>query len=506
MTHARFCAVLLPAFRIERLGFAPEECVAVVAEQRNATRVVAASPAARSEGITAGMTITAARALLPDLLAEPLDESGEATDRAAVVEQFRSYSPRIGAWSPDTLVLEVGETTHLYGGEQGLLDLIAEQCARLGHLGRGAIADDPVAAVAIARCASAPWSRIPPGQGASALSELPLWALDPSPSLRTSLQMLGMERIGDFARLDAASVVGRYGQEGVTLHRIARGHGVTGGGWEQLHTSEISESVALGGPTMTLEPIRFVLPGLLARMCRRAAQRDQVVARLALRLVLECGPTRLVRVRVGHPTREAGTLQRLLETRIERLRVDAPVIEVGLVFEETSEDPGWQHHLLDRTTGSEDLPELLARLEDALGATSVMALRTADTWRPEHASSSGPPFTDGPPPPRVHSKPDPVAAQEPAPHASDLPRPTLLLPRPRPIDVHTGPDQQTPLRARLDGQWQALTRVEGPEHLQGDWWTTDAYDRQYWVVATRSGAIAWIFREQARWYLHGAFD
>lgn len=508
VSSERFCAVLLPAFRIERLGFAPEEWVVLVAEERNATRVIATSPAAAGEGIASGMTITAARALLPELHAEVLDEASESADRITLVEQFRAFSHRVGAWNAETLILEVSGSAHLYGGEEGLLDAIAERCARLGHLARVVIADDPVAAIAIARCAVSTLVCVPSGQGASALSELPMWALDPPVSLLTALQTLGVDRVGDYARLDAASVAGRYGQEGATLHRIARGHGVSHRGWEQLDTSEIAESLALGGPTSTLQPIVFALPGLLARMCEAAAARDQVVARLALRLVLECGPARLLRVRIGHPSRDAQVLMRLLEARMERLRVDSPVIEIGVIFEETSSDPGWQTGLMDRTTAAEDLPELLARLEDALGEKAVVGLVTRDTWRPEDASRCetpfsrpGAPYRDAP-----RGKIDPVAAHEPPLSLRDLPRPTLLLPRPRPIDVATAPDQRTPQRLRLEGQWQTLTRTEGPERLEGDWWTAEAYCREYWVVATRGGAVAWIFREQARWYLHGAFD
>lgn len=507
VTGERFCAVYLPAFRVERLGFAPEEWVAVIAEEKNATRVVAASPAAMDEGVEVGMTITAARALLPELLSEPLDEAGEGADRAMLVEQFRRFSHRVGAWNAQTVVFEMGGSAHLFGGEEGLIDAIAEVVAMLGHLARVAVADDPVAAVALSRCAPNPMLIVPPGRGASALSELPIQALAPSPALLESLVTIGIERIGDYARLDAASVSGRYGLEGSTLLRIARGDGVSLGGWEQLDETEITEAVALGGPTATLEPILFLLPGLLSRMAERAAQRDEVVVRLALRFVLECGPVRLLRVRVGRPTRDVDVLMRLLKARLENVRVDAPVIELGVIFEETSGDPGWQPGLLDRATEAEALPELLARLEDALGEESVVGLVPCDAWRPESASLVQRPFAR--PDPKqgmARGKIDPVEVQDRVETGLAIPRPTLLLPRPRPIDVRTQADLRTPRQARLEGGWQLLVRVEGPERLEGDWWTDEAYAREYWVVETRSGATAWLFREDARWYHHGSFD
>lgn len=507
LTSERFCAVYLPAFRIERLGYDAEEWVAVIAEQKNATRVVAVSVAARDEGVEPGMTITAARALLPELVAEPLDEAGEAADRAQLVEQFRKLSHRVGAWGAASIALEVGGTAHLFGGEEGVLDAAAGIAGQLGHLARIAIADDPVAAVALARCDPSPMRIVPEGRLASALSELPVRALEPSAELLASLTTIGVSRIGDYARLDAASVAGRYGEEGARLHRIARGDAAVLGGWEQLDLSEIVEVVPLGGPTTTLEPILFVLPGLLARMVARAAERDEVVVRVALRFVLECGPARLLRVRVGRPTRDVDLLMRLLRARLENVRVDSPVTELGVIFEETSGDPGWQPGLLDRSTEAEPLPDLLARLQDTLGEASLIGLVPVDQWRPESASEARAPFAR--PDPRTgmaRGKVDPVEVQDRVERGLRAPRPTLLLPSPRPVDVRTEADQCTPRQVRLDGHWQSVERVEGPERLAGDWWTDAPFAREYWVVQVRSGAVAWVYREDARWYQHGLFD
>ncbi|MCO4746729.1 MAG: DNA polymerase Y family protein [Proteobacteria bacterium] len=499
----RFCAVYLPAFRIERLGYAPEELVAVIAEQKNATRLVAASPAALDEGLSAGMTITAARAIVPELLSEPVDEAGEAVDRATLVEQFRRLSDRVGAWGESGVVLEISGSAHLFGEEEGVLDAAAHLTSRLGHLGRIAIADDPVAAMALAMWSSQPLLIVPPGRAASALSELPLCALQPPDRIAEALRTVGIELVGDFACLDAASVAGRYGDEGVRLHRIARGHGLNLGGWEQLDQTEISDIVPLGGPTSTVEPILFLLPGLLGAMVERAAQRDEVVVRVALRFVLESGPARLLRVRVGRPTRDVELLMRLLRARLEGLRVESPVVELGVIFEETSDDPGWQPGLLDRATEAEPMPDLLARLTDALGDQALVGLVVRDQWRPEYASVEEAPFARAPRATKP-AKVDPVEVQDRAERDLVCPRPTLLLPRPRPIDVRE--DALVPSHVRLQDGWQRVMRVEGPERLAGDWWTDSPFERDYWIVETRSGSVAWIFREDARWYCQGWFD
>ena len=82
----RYCAVYLPAFRIERMGYDGREPVCVVTEQHGVTRVLSLSPTAIAEGLHAGMTVTEARALLPELVAEPWDEEAESEDLGELVE------------------------------------------------------------------------------------------------------------------------------------------------------------------------------------------------------------------------------------------------------------------------------------------------------------------------------------------------------------------------------------------------------------------------------------
>lgn len=518
----RFLVVLLPAFRLERCGYSAEERAALAGELKSAVRLVALTPAAAAEGLHIGMTATEARALVPDLALEPWDESGEQDDRVGLILAFRRLSDRVDPLGPQELMLEISRTASVFGGEAGLVEEARALAEELGHRCRLAIADDPLAASALAAWGAASEVVVPQGSGAAALAELPIAALQPSADLSDALRTLGIERIGQWASLDPASVVGRFGEEGARLHRVARG----GRAFDEpaqptvalrqrvAESDRVVEEVRLGGPCTTLEPLLFVLPGLLARVGAALDRRDRLAVRLALRLVQERAGTRTVRIRVGRPTRNPRTLERVLRARLEGLRVEAPITEIVLVIEESCPTRGWQAGLLERSEAAEDLADLVARLGDVLGEEAVFSPRPVASWCPERAwlpADFAP--TDAPRPEAApirtdRGKVDPVVAQDRFEHGLPLSRPALLLPQPELVQVRE--EEGLPVLVRRERGWEPVGRVAGPERVLGDWWQPAAFEREYWAVEV-DGVIGWLYRDPVglaggRWYWHGWFD
>jgi len=502
----RYLVVRLPAFALERCGYDSGDVAACVDDVKSATRIVALTPAAAAEGLRVGMTAAEARAQAPSVALEPLDAVGQAQDHQALLEAFAGFSDRLATWGEQDLVLDVRGTAHLFGGEEGLLDQVRERAAALGHSCRLAIADDPLAAWAIAAYGSGD-TAVPPGGAAAALAPLPIVALGPSPELADSLEVLGIRKVGTWAELDPASVAGRFGEEGLRLHRIARGETASRLPWQHADGSTVCEGVVLGGPTIRLEPIHFVLPGLLVRVCESLARRDAMAVRLAIRLLLERGPPHVVRVRVGRPTRDPERLQRLVAARLERVRLDAPAVELLLEVEEHTAEQGWQPGLMDRAEAAEPLEDLLARMTDALGEGVLFGAVPADSWLPEEGWTKRE-FRPGArlPGPPAHRKgdQDPVAEQRHLEVEGERPRPIHLLPRPDRVEVQERGGR--PVRVRLETGWATVSRSEGPERLEGGWWRSDGgWCRDYWIVSV-DGRTGWCFRdEQARWYVQGWF-
>lgn len=524
MSHhgeARYLVLYLPAFRLERCGFDAEEMAALVAEQKNATRLVALTPAAHKVGLREGMTAAEARSLAPDIELLPLDEAGERTDRLALIRAFGQLSEHVSFEWPEHLVLEVSRTSRLFGGEAGITRRALEVATEFGHRCRVVLADDPLAAAALGiRPPSADHVLIvPPGELARHLAPLPLEVLcrgplapaTPQPlPLLESLRAVGIEEVGAFARLDPASVSGRYGAPGLRLHRLARGQPSFAEDlrWGDPDAELPRETARLAGATSTLQ-VHFVLPGLLARLADRLAARDLAVVRLKLLLHLDrpAAPPVALHVGVGRPTRHPRVLERLIRARLERLRLDAPAEELVLEVLEAVPETGWQPGLTDRAEATEPLPDLLTRLRDHLGDDAVLTPRPADSWRPEAAWRPIQVTTHLPFEPRLvrsNDIDDPVELQEHWERTLRAPRPTQLLPEPLPVEVHFR--DHRPFLVRLPEGSSTVSRSNGPERLQGEWWEPQArFDRTYWVVEF-DGRTAWIFQEHTRWYLHGWFD
>jgi protein ImuB len=515
MALSRMLVLHLPAFQLERCGYEAEQVAGLIAEQKSAMRLVAVTPAARAAGLACGMTATEARARHPTILLEEQDERGETFDRQALLQALARFSDRVFPMHEQDFVLGVEGTAALFGGEEKLLGEVHDWIDGLGHVSQAAISDDPLAAAALAS-----WGPgdlvVPTGRAAEALAPLPLACLRPSAELARSLATLGIERVSQWARLDAASVAGRFGEEGVRLHRVARGltaGGLEPPGWHEVEP--IGASVVLGDSTVILEPILFVLPGLLRQIAGALLRRDAGAVRLAVRFVLEGRAARTVRVRTGRPTRNPDLLMRVLRSRLADLRLDAPVTELQVEVEELAPQPTWQLGLVDRTESQEPLQDLLARLIDALGEEALFSPEPVQDWCPERAWR---PVVADPaqvrplalrgsrraPRPRSGHKIDPVDAIEAWERTVPRPRPTVLLPQPRPLEVRVS--EGRPSSVHLEQGWCQVLQTQGPEHLQGAWWSEQQrFDRTYWVVRLAQGS-GWVFQEGGRWYWHGWFD
>ena len=55
-----------------------------------------------------------------------------------------------------------------------------------------------------------------------------------------------------------------------------------------------------------------------------------------------------------------------------------------------------------------------------------------------------------------------------------------------------------------------VTRAEGPERIEGEWWRGETGMRDYYRVEDGEGRRFWLYREgphgpKTRWFLHGLF-
>jgi protein ImuB len=91
----------------------------------------------------------------------------------------------------------------------------------------------------------------------------------------------------------------------------------------------------------------------------------------------------------------------------------------------------------------------------------------------------------------------PVTAAPTRPQAPFAPRPLWLLTEPQ------------PLSSLLEKHPWVLR--DGPERIESGWWDGGDVRRDYFVAASPTGELAWIYRDHrygvddGEWFLHGVF-
>jgi protein ImuB len=94
------------------------------------------------------------------------------------------------------------------------------------------------------------------------------------------------------------------------------------------------------------------------------------------------------------------------------------------------------------------------------------------------------------------------------------PRPLRLLSRPEPIeDVFALVPDGPPVRFRWRRALHEVVASEGPERIEGAWWSEDGGPtRDYFRVEDKAGLRFWLFRAglyrdkaAPRWFLHGMY-
>ncbi|MEZ5340098.1 MAG: hypothetical protein R2706_01235 [Acidimicrobiales bacterium] len=219
----RMVVVWCPDWPVVAWGIPLDEPAAVVV----ANRVVATSPAARDEGVEVGQRRRDAQGRCPDVAILERDIDRESRLFEPVAAALEAITPEVEVAGAGLVGFPTKGPSRFFGGDQAL----AEQVGLVVQpvlAGRGdariGIADGVFAARLAARSARAARGHvvIEPGQSPEFLAGFGIGTLG-LPHLSDVLVRLGLRTLGSFAALNAADVSGRFGQEGLLAHRLARG-------------------------------------------------------------------------------------------------------------------------------------------------------------------------------------------------------------------------------------------------------------------------------------------
>jgi protein ImuB len=371
------------------------------------TRLDVVSREARALGVRVGQTVAAARAKCTGLHVRVLAESTVGTALSRVAEVALAFGPS-AAFDVvrDVVWLEIGGCSHLHGGEHELARILDERVRVSGHVCRVAISDGPRIASAVARLTQ-PQSKedraplvVSAGQGAAAIRELSVEALDLAGDTVVWLRDLGLRTCGDLQRLPKRSLGTRLGARTKDVMQLLNGEDAAPlDAWRPPEVPE--ERVELEWGASSVEALGFVVRALCDRLALRLEGRAMAASRIGLVLALDRAllgegdlPVSAFELALPVPVVRAADLFAVVRTRLEHLDLPAPVLAVTLrALELSSSKSRPLDFFAPEPRAARVLGPLVAELVAELGLTSVGTLALVDTWSPDERTRLAPYLT-----------------------------------------------------------------------------------------------------------------
>ncbi len=306
----------------------------------------------------------------------PRDPEAEKQTQQELLELALSVSPRVEDAAPGMIVLDLAGLPDPYHSASRL-SLGAEKLGLAVNVG---VSQNRFVALCAART-QAGVTHVYPGQEAGFLSTQPVDVLPLEESEQATLTRWGIRTIGELARLPEDSLVARFGTRGARLLKLARGEGDA-----VLHPYEpppsLEETTDLDWQVCELEPLAFLLSGLLNRLCFKLQGLNLAAAEIRVALKLAEGSRFERAVSLSYPLADPRALLTLVRLdlaahppgdAIEGVSVSAKPVPRRMMqfalFEPSAPTP-------------EKLAVTLARLSNLVGSDHVGAPQVVDTHRP----------------------------------------------------------------------------------------------------------------------------
>jgi protein ImuB len=499
----------LPTDRIARLRKVSAPLV-VYGKRGNAELLTAADDAAERLGLSPGVALAQARAMHPEIEALEEDAEADSTLLESIADWCLRYTPLVACDAPDGLLLDISGCAHLYGGEDALVADLSGRLEAASFAYRMAIAGTIGAAWAAAHYDEP--GRHACGNERKLLAPLPLVALRLDGGTVAALARVGLKRIGDIMDLPRAPLTARFGM--ALLRQLDRALGIEHEPLTpRLPVAPYVAEQRFVEPIAREEDVLGSVARLAARLQMALERRGDGARRLELTLFRTDGALRRIAVGCSRPLRDPDDIRALF---VERLAALADTLDPGFGFDMArlsvlvAEPCPPEQIGIGSAEDAAERDRLVDRLSARLGVRRVRQLIAQDNHIPEIASACVPAqmtVTDaGWEAFRRHRAQVDLA-----------PRPLRLLVRPEPIEAVAEVPDGPPLRFRWRRALHEVIAAEGPERIEGAWWSEHGGPaRDYFRVEDKTGLRFWLFqaglyRDLAQgaaapsWFLHGMF-
>jgi len=450
---------------------------------------------AEKNGISPGMVLADARAIMPDLEVDD-DMPGLA---GRLLERLATwcirFTPVAAMDPPDGLLLDATGCTHLWGGDSSYVKAIGRKLRARGYDVRIAMADTAGVAWAQARFGPDPLV-IAEGRHIEALMGLPPEAIRLAPDVVLRLHKLGLHHISQLIGMPRASFRRRFGPEALLQLDRAVGREV-----EVLlpvvPMEPYQERLPCMEPIISITGIEIALNRLLKALCFRLQQEHKGLRKAVFKCYRVDGRIELLHIATHRPSSNVSHLFKLFEVKLSNIE---PALGIELfVLELPSVEDCFtsQEKLWEGSGGLEDirLSELVDSLAVRIGVRGIHRYLPDEHYWPERSLRPASSLTE----------------KRTAPWNGDRLRPVNLLPFPERIEVTAPIPDYPPMLFRYGKKLHKIIKADGPERIEQEWWVQQGQHRDYYRVEDEEGNRFWIFRlghyhdEIFRWFLHGFF-
>lgn len=508
-------------------------------KQNGAMRLAAVDAKAAARRLYPGQNLSDARAQVPELEAREIDAAHIAHLFSELADWHSNASPLVAVLTDKNpygdLCLDITGVSHLFGGEEEMLDLLVGRLRRLGFETYGAIADTIGAAWAFAH--SAPGRIVSAEELPDALAELPVAALRLGEAQVAALMQLGLKRIGQLYDRERKGLQARFGASLLTRLDQALGT-IEERLTPRIPVAEYFAERRFSEPIGLIDDVLICADDLAVQLGLTLSREGLGAQTFHLFLYLVDHKVISLSVNAARATRDPGHIGRLFRYRAERLAGEYDpgfgIDMIRLGASSLSPLASSQYGVFANDDGAETIDQLLDRMTSRLGPLAVLRSKFVNTHIPERAVELEPATAPTP------GDPDAVPP-------AGLVRPLRLLPAPEPITVVAEIPDGPPAHMIWRRVRYRFVRASGPERIEAEWWRTgrrleilpptgfEEWDvsgeqmkreaiplasfrpeetlRDYYVAEDEAGRRFWIFRQglydaagAPGWFMHGLFS
>ncbi|MEL7486819.1 MAG: DNA polymerase Y family protein [Pseudomonadota bacterium] len=487
-------------------GSLKEAPFALIATRQGGERLTAVNAPAADAGLSVGMLLTDAKALIPSLRAETETPESAAAGLEALAKWCARYTPFVALDAPDGLFLDITGCAHLFGGERRMLIDLGRRLRDFGLHARIACADTPGAAWAAARSATKPGTIIAPGRQREAIARYPVSGLRIDEKIEDHLGRLGLKRIGQLYGMPRGPLAARFGK--ALLDRLDAALGETEESLSPLQpVATYAARAPFPEPVSLLEDIERIAGRLAEKVAADLARDGKGARRFLLTLFGTDGSARTIEARSARLAFNHEKIIGLFRERIAALEAFYdPGVGVDAVRLEARAVEAVRRRQTSLDANNEDgaaLSFLLDRIAARLGPRAVKRLAPVESHLPERAQQAAP----------AENAEAAIGAGNGA-AWKDAPRPLLLLPQPEPVTVTAQIPDGPPAHFTWRRVRRRVLKADGPERIATEWWKGDRYrTRDYFRVEDEDHRRFWLYRDglydreagTPQWFLHGIF-